>query len=132
MNRSILFVATLVVGLGLSAWGFFSFRAYKSYETARSHLAEGLLSAADMDTVTESYLAEIRSGWTQRDSRLNGAHADALRTVALNPTVANLVQLLTYRIPNYSLTSMRKNEMWARFAATQVDLPPLNESDRQS
>jgi hypothetical protein len=83
--------------------------ARRSYEERRVEIAPAVLTEMPMDAATERLLADVRDNWMQWSNELDGAYAQALKGIGLSPSVSNLVDLLTYRMPPFSLVSPKRN-----------------------
>ncbi len=83
--------------------------AQRRYEEARAELTVAVLTEMPMDAATERLLADVRDSWTQHSNELDGAYAQSLKTINRSASVSTLVDLLTYRMPPFSLLSPKRN-----------------------
>ena len=88
---------------------YYTLPAKRQYEEARIELAEVVLTEAQMDADTERLMAEVKANWKQTSSDTDGVYSQALKLIDLAPTVSNLVYLLTYRMPKFSILFPKKN-----------------------
>lgn len=126
MKRLIPFVAVVLIAVGVGAWLTLSLRAKRKYDQVRSELADNVLSAVAMDAETRALLSEVRTGWVERNSEVGGPHSEALKTVGLQPSVSNVIELFTYQMPEYSLLSLRRNGRPMQIGAVQAVLLPIS------
>lgn len=97
MKKFVPTIAVLVAVIGLAAYLVVSLGSKKKYDRARTELANHVLSEAPMDAETKALLAEVRTNWIEMSSEVDGPHADALKTIGLEPSVSNVIELFTYR-----------------------------------
>ena len=100
--------------------------AKRSYEEVRAEIAACVLTEMPMDAATERLLADVRDNWTQHSNELDGAYARALKTINRSASVSNLVDVLTYRMPLFSLLSPERNYEPAVIGTIQAVLLPTS------
>ena len=126
MKKLIPIIAVLVVAIGIAAYLAVSLHIKRKYDKARIELADHVLSAVPMDAETKVLLTEVRTGWVEKNNEVGGPHSDALKTIGLEPSVSNVIELLTYRMPEYSLLSLRRNSRPMQIGAIQAVLLPIS------
>ena len=126
MKKLIPIIAVLAAVIGLVAYLVVSLGSKKKYDKARTELAVHILSEAPMDAEIKALLTEVRTSWIETSNEVGGPHADALKTLGLEPSVSNVVDLLTYRLPEYSLLSLGRNRRPMQIGAIQAVLIPIS------
>jgi hypothetical protein len=126
MNKLVPAIVVLAVAIAIGAWLVVSFRAKRKYDEARAELAEHVLSAVPMDAQTNALLTEVRTSWVEEYSEVAGMYADALKTIGLKPSVSNLIEVFTYRLPKYSLLPPGRNKRPMLIGMIQAELLPMS------
>jgi len=126
MKKLIPAIAVLAVAIAIGAWLVVSFRAKRRYDDARGELAKHVLSAVPMDAQTTALLTEVRTSWVEEYSEVAGLYSDALKTIGLKPSVSNLIEVFTYRMPEYSLLSPGRNKKPRLIGMIQAQLLPVS------
>jgi hypothetical protein len=96
-----------------------------SYDENRAVIAAGVLTEKPMQAATEELLDEVRTNWERRTSELNGPYADSLTVIRRTPCVSDLVDVLTYRLPPFSLISPMRNLHSSTIGVIQAQLLPV-------
>jgi len=126
MKKLIATIGVLAVAIAIAAYLAVSLRVKQKYDKARIELADHVLSAVPMDAETKALLTEVRTSWVERSSEVGGPHSDALKTIGLEPSVSNVIELLTYRMPAYSLLSFGRNRRPMQIGTIQAILLPIS------
>ena len=121
-------VLTLAVA-GAVAWCTLHLRAKRKYDHVRNDLAQHSYAVVPFDADTTTFLAEVRSSWTNSHSQVGGPHSDAIQLLGLRPSVSNLVHVFTHRLPTYSFLSTDQNKKSAVMAMVQGMLMPITIDD---
>ncbi len=124
MKKLFSVIAVLVVAIGVGAWLNFSFRAKWKYDTARADLRKNLLVVIQIDADMKVQLAKVQTNWAESHSEIGGPHSEAIETVGLRPTVANLIEVFTYPLPEYWFLSSARNKKAATMGAVQAVILP--------
>jgi len=121
-------IATIIVvaAVGIGAWLTFSLRAKRKYDDARADLGKHLFSVVQMDGDTTALLAEVQTNWVESYSEVGSVYTEALKTVGLSPSVSNLIEMFTYRMPEYSLLFPSRNKEPAAMGQIQATLLPMS------
>ncbi|MHB1037338.1 MAG: hypothetical protein ACYC35_22655 [Pirellulales bacterium] len=106
-------IVALLGGIAcVGAWMVISVRANSKYDILRAEASAHMHTAAPMTPAADALIAEVKSRWVKVFSEVNGPTSYSLKTVELSPSVPHVVELFTYRMPEYSYLpwSSRKNE----------------------
>ena len=122
MKKLIPIIAVFAAVIGLAAYLVVSLSSKQKYDKARTELAVHILSEVPMDAEIKALLAEVRTSWIETSNEVGGPHADALKTLGLEPSVSNVVDLLTYRMPEYSLLLLGRHRRPMQIGTIQVVL----------
>lgn len=123
------FPATIVVFLliiGLAAYLIVSLGVKNKYEETRTELAAYALTETPMDEEIRALLSEARTSWIETHNKLGGPHADAVKTLGWEPSISSLIDLMTYRMPEYSLLSLGPNKRPLQIGMLQAVLLPIS------
>lgn len=126
MKKLILITTVLVAFIGLSAYLLASLGNKNRYEKTRTELATYVLSEIPISDEKQEWLNEVRSSWTETTNQIGGPHTDALQTVGWEPSISNLIKLMTYRMPEYSAVAFGRNKRPMEIGAIQAVLTPVS------
>jgi len=118
-------VVFLVVVIGAGVWLSTFLRAKQKYDEFRVELG-GPFSEVQMNAEATSLLEEARSKWVLRYNDVNGPHSEALKILGMQPTVANLVALFTYPLPDYSWVRSARNVRASATGVIQAKIFPVS------
>lgn len=110
----------VIVVIGFVAYLLVSFASKGKYDKVRLELANHVLSETPMDEEREALLNELGTNGTVVSSALNGPYTDALKTLGWEPSVESVVELMTYRMPEYSWMALGGNQRPMNVGAVQA------------
>ena len=100
---TILVLAVATVAIGVVAYYAAVLRPFKlNYDKVRGEVLPFVLSVAPLDASDKLFLADVQEGWVKKYSEVGGPHSEALAAVGHKPSFSTLVDLLTYRMPEFS------------------------------
>lgn len=101
----------------------------RKYNQARNNAQSQLpppFRVLRIDAQKQERLEDIEARWTCKNIEINGPHALAMRTLGLEPSVTNLVNLLTLRIPPYDWLRPKENKRNLEVALVQTTILPIS------
>jgi hypothetical protein len=125
MKKLIIILISIILVAYFGSWLSLHFAAKKKFDKARNEINTGILTREIMDAQTRELLTIVRKDWTKHTSEVNGAHSVALKLAGIRPTVSNLVDLFSSRVPEYSFFSLSKNKESAIIAPILAMLLPI-------
>ena len=102
----LIFIVLVVVGACVLLT--LNLRAKLDYEKTRAELNAHAYTAVQIDADDDALLARIRADW-QSSNIIRGFSSDALEALEKHPSVSNLVDVVTYRLPEYAFVSPSRN-----------------------
>ena len=126
MKKLIPIIAVFAAVIGLAAYLVVSLGAKNKYDKTRTELADHVLSEAPMDAETKALLTEVRTSWIETTNEIGGPHTGALKTLGWEPSVSSLIDLMTYRMPEYSLLALGRNRRPMQIGTVQAVLIPIS------
>jgi hypothetical protein len=106
MKRWIEIGAALAVVAGVAVWVVFIGFAREPYEKLRTHVVP--LNLVEIDADEQVFVDEVRSKWKLQSSEIDG-DGEILDAGGITPTVANWVDVQTWKMPDFSYWNWRAN-----------------------
>jgi hypothetical protein len=113
MKRWLSIGAALAVVAGVVAWVIFIGNARAPYEKLRMHVVP--LNLVEIDADEQAFADEVRSKWRLQSSEIDG-DGEILDAGGITPTVANWVDVQTWKMPEFSCWNWRANRRNAELA----------------
>lgn len=110
-------VLLLAVAAAIGAYVLFNSREKyeKAYAQAKSH------TLVEMNAEAEAFLDNVRTNWRRRSESLDG-DGPIMAEFGLEPTIANWVEVQTWKIPRFSYWNYAANLRNSKFMVLQATL----------
>lgn len=113
MNRWIGIGAALAVVALVALWMVVIGGARQPYEKLRTHVVP--LNLVEIDADEQAFVDDVRTNWKLQSSEIDG-DGKILEAGDFTPTVANWVDLQTWKMPEFSYWNWRANRRNAELA----------------
>ncbi len=124
--RMMLLLVTVVPLAIYVSWCLIVVLPLKSrYEESRAEISSVVLTEVPMNAATERLLSDVRDNWTEKCNDLDGLVSRALEIIHRTLSVANVVALFTYRMPDFSILSPRRNYEPIAIGVVQAQILPI-------
>ncbi|MCP3927120.1 MAG: hypothetical protein GY714_31560 [Desulfobacterales bacterium] len=100
--------------------------AKQKYDDMRSELNIVSFSKVQINSGIQKLIIEARTKWTEKYSKIDGPHSNMLKGTKLKPTVSNLINIFTYKLPDYSFFSMDFNRKSIEICKIQSIVFPVS------
>lgn len=114
MKRWIGISAALGMVALVALWVVFIVGAREPYEKLRTHLVP--MNLVEIDADEQAFVDDVRTNWKLQSSEIDG-DGKVLEAGDYTPTVANWVDLQTWKMPEFSYWNWRANRRNAELAA---------------
>ena len=116
----------LVIGLVFGLVGISRYKAKDKYERAKQKLEAELANGFVVKNINGDVFDEIGGKWVCKNTEIGGPHSQAMKITGMAPTVANLIRLYNYRMPEYSWLDTGQNAKSLSIAKVQATIVPLS------
>lgn len=134
MKPWIVIGAVLAIVVGGVAWLLYFSEVRETYEKARAHVVP--LNLVEIGADQQAFVDEVRSTWKLQSSEIDG-DGKILEAADFTPTVANWVDVQTWKMPEFSYWNLRANRrnvelatLFAFLAARSDDRTVYADRDR--